>query len=163
MYYRYRTIITTTTILLPIGYTSPWNRDLYYWNIPESYLQMYCAVLLGKLAISIAELFLYVLPVQIQEKCTNWDENNLTVFCICECAIFRKCPMTVLWGANPMTVLWGASHMTVLWVLVLWWFYGIPHSTMVLWGTTPYDGYMGSPLYYSINSLYCNTRQRTST
>ena len=140
MYYRYRTIITTTTILLPIGYTSPWNRDLYYWNIPESYLQMYCAVLLGKLAISIAELFLYILPVQIQEKCTNWDENNLTVFCICECAIFRKCPMTVLWGASHMTVLWGASPMTVL------------------WDTTPYDGYMGSPLYYSLRSLNCNTR-----
>ena len=34
-----------------------------------------------------------------------------------------------------MTVLWGASPMTVL------------------WDTTPYDGYMGSPLYYSLRSL----------
>ena len=155
MYYRYRTIITTTTILLPIGYTSPWNRDLYYWNIPESYLQMYCAVLLGKLAISIAELFLYILPVQIQEKCTNWDENNLTVFCICECAIFRKCPMTVIWGTTLYDAFMGYHP--------LWRFYGLPSSMTGIWGTTLYDTFMGSPLYDGLRTLNRHTRTKTRT
>ena len=31
---------------------------------------------------------------------------------------------------------------------------------MVLWGTTPYDGYMGSPLYDEITTLSRHTRKR---